>query len=88
VLYPISRTANDSSETRRPMVDALSAIDPALVSDEPLFGIGLGAPSDTMNVLKNKGGYVAVQPNYTDYEEIVEETPADNEKDFSGDDGR
>lgn len=88
VLYPISRTANDSSETRRPMVDALSAIDPALVSDEPLFGIGLVAPSDTMNVLKNKGGYVAVQPNYTDYEEIVEETPADNEKDFSGDDGR
>lgn len=86
VLYPISRTTKDSSETRRPMIDALSKIDPALVSEEPLFGIGLVAPSDTMDVLKDKGDYVAVQPNYTDDEEDIEELPADDEKDFGGDD--
>lgn len=86
VLYPISRTSKDSSVTRRPMVDALSAIDPALVSVEPLFGVGLVAPSDTMNVLKDKGDFVAVQPNYTDDEEVIEEPPADDEKDFGGDD--
>lgn len=86
VLYPISRTSKESSTTRRPMVDALTDIDPALVSEEPLFGIGLVAPSDTMDVLKDKGDYVAVQPNYTDDEEDIDELPADDEKDFGGDD--
>lgn len=91
VLYPISRTSTDSSDTRRPMVEALSAIDPALVSDEPLFGIGIVAPSDTLNVLRDKGDFVAVQPNYTDaeeFEEVIEELPTDDEKDFGGDDVR
>lgn len=88
VLYPISRTSKDSSTTRRPMVDALSAIDSSLVSDEPLFGLGLVAPSDTMNILKDKGDYVAVQPNYIDDEEVIEEPPSDDEKDFGGDDVR
>ncbi|WP_172172659.1 Z1 domain-containing protein [Brevibacterium sp. CT2-23B] len=86
VLYPISRSSTDSSETRQPMIDALSAINPELVSEEPLFGIGLVAPSDTMNILKDKGDYVAVQPNYTDDEEVLEEPPTDDEKDFGGDD--
>lgn len=88
VLYPISRTSEDESETRAPMFKALSDIDPNLVTDEPLFGIGLVAPSDTMDVLKDKGDYVAVRPNYTDEEEIVEVPPADTEKDFSGDGSR
>jgi hypothetical protein len=86
VLYPISRTSTDSSETRRPMVEALSDIDPALVLDEPLFGLGMVAPSDTLDVLKDKGDFVAVQPNYTDDEEIIEDLPTDDEKDFGGDD--
>lgn len=86
VLYPISRTSQDSNATRRPMAEALSEIDPALVTDEPLFGIGLVAPSDTMDVLKDKGDYVAVQPNYTDDEEDLDVLPADEEKDFGGDD--
>lgn len=88
VLYPISRTSNSTSDTRRPMVDALTEIDTSLATHEPLFGIGLVTPSDTMGVVPNKGDFVAVQPDYTDEDEFVENVPEDNEKDFSGDGDR
>lgn len=88
VLYPISRTSDSTSDTRRPMVDALTEIDTSLATHEPLFGIGLVTPSDTMGVVPNKGDFVAVQPDYTDEDEFVENVPEDNEKDFSGDGDR
>ena len=85
VIYPISRSSASTSESRRSMSEALSEIDRDLVTEEPLFGIGLVTPSDSQNVVKNKGDFVAVRPEYTDDDDAEVEAPLDNERDFGGD---
>jgi hypothetical protein len=77
---------------RRPMVEALSAIDPALVSDEPLFGIGIVAPSDTLNISAGTKATLLLYSRTTQMpknsKRSSEELPTDDEKDFGGDDVR
>lgn len=88
VLYPISRNSLPTdSGNRRPMSEALSAVNPDLAADglPPIFGIGLVTPFDVDGVVRNKGEYVAVRPPQAGGDdEFVEEAPVDDERDFTG----
>ncbi|MCX0278266.1 Z1 domain-containing protein [Nocardia zapadnayensis] len=90
VLYPISRNSPVAdSKTRQPMSKVLGDINPELIAPgaPPIFGIALVTPFDVDGVVQNKGEYVAVRPPHSGGDdEFVEETPVDDELDYSGGD--
>lgn len=86
-LYPVSRTAGEeNSAVRMPMAEALEIINPELLAPgrPPIVGIGLIAPFDTENQVKEKGTRIAVQPVFDDAEELDEPSVYDSEEDFRG----
>lgn len=87
LIYPISRHSPSASSERMPMDEALGLIDHRLVdvSQPPLIGLAMIAPTDIEHRLTSKGTRVAVVPTFNDNEELDEQVPVDNERDFRSD---
>ncbi|AZQ77092.1 hypothetical protein EJ997_06875 [Flaviflexus ciconiae] len=88
VLYPLSGNSllpDREISLNKKILEEHSVSDGRQIPQ--VFGLGLVAPFDVDNVVKNKGVYFAVKPAYVDEvdEEYEVDIPNDDERDYEGD---